>query len=69
MNVRYRRIDAASSALRRAASEHPIADLQIEYSLIVRLIEQQIMPHLRDIVVAITAYGVLGRRLISGLSR
>jgi aryl-alcohol dehydrogenase-like predicted oxidoreductase len=45
---------------------HPIADLQIEYSLISRGIEREILPACREIGIGITAYGVLSRGLISG---
>jgi aryl-alcohol dehydrogenase-like predicted oxidoreductase len=54
------------ATLRRAAAVHPICDLQIEYSLISRGIEAQILPAARQLGVAITAYGVLSRGLISG---
>src|SRR5260221_3723458 len=55
--------------LRRAAAVHPISDLQIEYSLISRGIEDAILPAARELGIAITAYGVLSRCLISGHSR
>ena len=45
---------------------HPIADLQIEYSLISRGIEDDILPTCRELGIGITAYGVLSRGLISG---
>ena len=45
---------------------HPICDLQIEYSLISRGIETEILPACRELGVGITAYGVLARGLISG---
>ena len=45
---------------------HPIADLQIEYSLISRGIEAEILPVARELGVGITAYGVLSRGLLSG---
>jgi aryl-alcohol dehydrogenase-like predicted oxidoreductase len=45
---------------------HPIADLQIEYSLISRGIESEILPVARELGIGITAYGVLSRGLISG---
>ena len=45
---------------------HPIADLQIEYSLISRGIEDDILATCRDLDIAVTAYGVLSRGLISG---
>ena len=52
--------------IRRAASVHPISDLQIEYSLISRGIEDAILPVCRELGIGITAYGVLSRGLISG---
>jgi aryl-alcohol dehydrogenase-like predicted oxidoreductase len=52
--------------IRRAAAVHPICDLQIEYSLISRGIETAILPACRELGIAITAYGVLSRGLISG---
>jgi aryl-alcohol dehydrogenase-like predicted oxidoreductase len=52
--------------IRRAAATHPICDLQIEYSLISRGIEQAILPECRELGIALTAYGVLSRGLISG---
>jgi aryl-alcohol dehydrogenase-like predicted oxidoreductase len=52
--------------IRRAASVHPICDLQIEYSLISRGIEDGILAACRAQGIAITAYGVLSRGLISG---
>lgn len=44
----------------------PICDLQIEYSLISRGIENSILPALRELGIGLTAYGVLSRGLISG---
>ena len=52
--------------IRRAQAVHPIADLQIEYSLISRGIEREILPVCRELGIGITAYGVLSRGLISG---
>jgi aryl-alcohol dehydrogenase-like predicted oxidoreductase len=52
--------------IRKAAATHPITDLQIEYSLISRGIEEAILPVCRELGIAITAYGVLARGLISG---
>ena len=57
-------VDAAT--IRRAHAVHPIADLQIEYSLISRAVEAEVLPTLRDLGIGLTAYGVLGRGLISG---
>lgn len=58
--------ETGADTLRRAASAHPIADLQIEYSLVSRGIEDEILPVSRELGVGITAYGVLSRGLISG---
>ncbi len=52
--------------IRRAAAAAPICDLQIEYSLISRGIEREILPTCRELGIAITAYGVLSRGLLSG---
>jgi aryl-alcohol dehydrogenase-like predicted oxidoreductase len=57
-------VDAAT--IRRAHAVHPIADLQIEYSLLSRAVEEEILPTLRELGVGLTAYGVLSRGLISG---
>ncbi len=65
--VRYIGLSEVGAAtLRRAQAVHPIADLQIEYSLISRGIEREILPVCRELGIAITAYGVLSRGLISG---
>ena len=58
--------EAGVDTIRRAAATAPIADLQIEYSLISRGIEDRILPTTRELGIGITAYGVLSRGLISG---
>ena len=58
--------EVGPETIRRAATVHPIVDLQIEYSLISRGIEDKILPACRDLGIAVTAYGVLSRGLISG---
>jgi aryl-alcohol dehydrogenase-like predicted oxidoreductase len=58
--------EVGAETIRRAAAVHPICDLQIEYSLISRGIETEILPVCRELGIAITAYGVLSRGLISG---
>jgi aryl-alcohol dehydrogenase-like predicted oxidoreductase len=55
-----------AETIRRAHAVHPIADLQIEYSLLSRAVEADILPTLRELGIGLTAYGVLGRGLISG---
>ncbi|MFT4000179.1 MAG: aldo/keto reductase [Rhizobium sp.] len=58
--------EVGADTIRRAAAVHPIVDLQIEYSLISRGIEEKILPTCRELGIGITAYGVLSRGLISG---
>jgi aryl-alcohol dehydrogenase-like predicted oxidoreductase len=58
--------EVGPQTIRRAAATHPIVDLQIEYSLISRGLEAEILPACRELGIAITAYGVLSRGLISG---
>jgi aryl-alcohol dehydrogenase-like predicted oxidoreductase len=54
------------ATVRRAQATVPICDLQIEYGLATRGIEASILPGLRELGVAVTAYGVLSRGLLSG---
>lgn len=58
--------EVGSATIKRAAAVHPIVDLQIEYSLISRGIEDGILDTCRELGIGITAYGVLSRGLISG---
>jgi aryl-alcohol dehydrogenase-like predicted oxidoreductase len=58
--------EVGADTIRRAQATHKIADLQIEYSLISRGIEAEILPTLRELGIGLTAYGVLSRGLISG---
>jgi len=52
--------------IRRAHAVHPVCDLQIEYSLISRGPERDILPVLEELEIGVTAYGVLSRGLLSG---
>ncbi len=58
--------ELGAANIRRAAAVHPISDLQIEYSLLSRGIETDILPACRELGIGITAYGVLSRGLIGG---
>jgi aryl-alcohol dehydrogenase-like predicted oxidoreductase len=58
--------EVSAETIRRAHAVHPISDLQIEYSLISRGIEDDILPTCRELGIGITAYGVLSRGLLSG---
>lgn len=61
--------EVGAETLRRASRVHPIVDLQIEYSLMSRGLEDEILPTARDLGIGITAYGVLSRGLLSGTWR
>ena len=58
--------EAGPDTIRRAHAVHPVSDLQIEYSLISRGIEDEILPTCRELGIGVTAYGVLSRGLLSG---
>jgi aryl-alcohol dehydrogenase-like predicted oxidoreductase len=58
--------EVGAETIRKAHAVHPIVDLQIEYSLISRGLEDKILPVLRELGIGMTAYGVLSRGLISG---
>jgi aryl-alcohol dehydrogenase-like predicted oxidoreductase len=58
--------EVGSETIRRAHAVHPISDLQIEYSLLSRGIERDILQTCRELGIRITAYGVLSRGLIGG---
>ena len=58
--------EVGAVTIRRAAAAHPIADLQIEYSLVSRRPEAVIFPVLEELGIAATTYGVLSRGLLSG---
>ncbi len=58
--------EVGADTIRRAHAVHPVADVQIEYSLISRGPERSILPTLRALGIGLTAYGVLSRGLLSG---
>jgi len=57
--------EVGAETIRRAHAVHPIADLQMEYSLLERGIEREILQTTRELGISVTAYSVLGRGLIS----
>ena len=64
--VRYAGLsEMGADTIRRAQAVHPIAALQIEYSLMSRRIERRLLPFLREQGIGVTAYGVLSRGLLS----
>jgi len=58
--------EVSAETLRQAAAVAPISDVQIEYSLLSRGPERELIPALRELGVGLTAYGVLSRGLLSG---
>src|SRR5690349_8249390 len=58
--------EVGAETIRRAAKVHPICDLQIEYALVSRNVEVSIIPALRQLGIAMTAYGVLSHGLLAG---
>jgi aryl-alcohol dehydrogenase-like predicted oxidoreductase len=58
--------EVSAETIRKAHAVHPISDIQFEYSLISRGIENSILPALRELGIGLIAYGVLSRGLISG---
>ena len=58
--------EASAATVRRAHKVHPIAALEIEYSLIDRGIEAEVLPTLRELGISLVAYGVLSRGLLGG---
>jgi aryl-alcohol dehydrogenase-like predicted oxidoreductase len=67
--VRYLGLsEMGADTIRRAAAVHPVAGLQIEYSLMSRGIEAAILPAVRELGIGITAYGIMSRGLLSAES-
>lgn len=65
--IRYIGLSEASAAsIRRAAAVHPVAALQIEYSLWSRDIETAVLPALRELGIGLVAYAPLSRGFLSG---
>ncbi len=58
--------EVGPETIRRAHAVHPIADVQLEYSLMSRGPEEAIMPVLDELGIAMTAYGVLSHGLLTG---
>jgi aryl-alcohol dehydrogenase-like predicted oxidoreductase len=57
--------EVGADTVRRAHAVHPVVDLQIEYSLVSRRPEEAILPTCAELDIAVTAYGVLSRGMLS----
>ena len=57
--------EVGAETIRRAHAVRPVAELQIEYSLMSRGIEQEILPCVRELGISVTAYGIMSRGLLN----
>ena len=68
--VRYLGLsEPGAETIRRAHRVHPIAAVQIEYSLWTRDIETRILPVLRELGIGLVAYAPLGHGFLTGRYR
>jgi aryl-alcohol dehydrogenase-like predicted oxidoreductase len=58
--------EASAETIRRAHAVHPITAVQSEYSLWTRDLEDDILPTLEELGIALVAYSPLGRGFLSG---
>jgi aryl-alcohol dehydrogenase-like predicted oxidoreductase len=58
--------EVGADTIRRAHAVHPIADVQMEYSIATRSPEEKIFPVLHELGIGATLFGVLSRGLLSG---
>ncbi|HEY3829491.1 MAG TPA: aldo/keto reductase [Solirubrobacteraceae bacterium] len=58
--------EASPATIRRAHAVHPIAAVQTEYSLWTRDVEEEILPTLQELGIALVAYSPLGRGFLAG---
>lgn len=61
--------EVSAATLEKAMAVHPIAALQSEYSIVTRIMEQEMIPLCRKLGVAFVAYSPLGRGLLTGAYR
>lgn len=58
--------EASAATVRRAASVHPIAALQSEWSLFTRDLERDVVPACRELGIGLVPFSPLGRGLLTG---
>jgi aryl-alcohol dehydrogenase-like predicted oxidoreductase len=61
--------EASAETVRRAHEIHPIAAVQTEYSLFSRDPEDELLPTLKELGIALVAYSPLGRGFLAGRFR
>lgn len=66
-NVRHLGLtEVTGDQLRRAHAIHPVAAVEVEYSLAARHIEQDVIPVARELGVSVVAYSVVAEGLLTG---
>ncbi|MET0985838.1 MAG: aldo/keto reductase [Steroidobacteraceae bacterium] len=58
--------EANADTIRRAHAVHPLAAVQSEYSLWTRDVEEEVLPVLEELDIALVAYSPLGRGFLAG---
>lgn len=58
--------EVSPATLRAAHAVHPIAAVQMEYSLFTRFVEEEMLATCRELGVALVAYSPVGRGLLTG---
>ena len=58
--------EANAAQIRRAHAVHPLAAVEMEWSLFSRDIEAEVVPTCRELGIAVLAYSPLGRGFLSG---
>jgi aryl-alcohol dehydrogenase-like predicted oxidoreductase len=58
--------EASAETIRRAHAVHPITAVQSEFSLWTRDVEEEVLPTLEELGIALVAYSPLGRGFLSG---
>ena len=61
--------EASAATVRRAHKVHPLAAIQTEFSLFSREPEDELLPTLRELGIALVAYSPLGRGFLGGRFR
>jgi aryl-alcohol dehydrogenase-like predicted oxidoreductase len=61
--------EPSAATVRRAQKVHPLAAVQMEYSLFTREPEEELLPVLEELGIALVAYSPLGRGFLAGRFR
>lgn len=58
--------EMTADLIRRAHKVHPVCAVEVEYSLASRVVENEVLPTIRELGIGLVAYGALSRGLLSG---